>query len=896
MKKMILAAIASLLVALGATAATLDERSLFAQGHWWNPQRAGSGFEIFHAGSQAMVIWYTYSSAEQPVWYTAQGFTHALGREAWPLMKHQWLDGKKAAPTQVGTAKLTVDAHEAITFDFTLPGAAGTWKLKPYYMAGSTPEVDHSGSYFDSANSGWGITVTEQGDALGGVLYTYEPTGEPRWYAGFGRGSREVEMRVYRGPCPSCPYRASTSERVGSYRFDFQAEAGLVLRGALSVPMAQGVAIDGASLGQIGRPASRRAADRTLASFTSYASLRAYMESGTHNQRPESSGSDFSAGPPSSSSAASFSSTNLNEAGVDEMDLVKSDGRFIYAFEPSTSQSYGGTIPGRIRISEMTGATIRQAGSVVIPERPSYAKGNRGMILTQDRLVVVSGPEAYVGRSLPYYYWNAAADGPYSAIDVYDISKPDAPAALWQYEVHGTVIAARRVGNRLYLLTRFVPYIANFRYWAPAAERNAVLAQAPLERFVPQKRISWGPVTHAVEPSRIYLPPTGSQMPLSDMVVISEIDLAGPRLVNTLAIAGPIEAFYASTENLYVATGRQPLRSGTSSESLHYVTDIHQVRLAGGIAVARSGAVEGFFGVDIDKGGFRMSEHEGRLRVVTSSRTGMWGSGNTNHMTVLEPSSTAGLLKTLAYLPNARRPEPIGKPNELLYGVRFVGDRLYAVTFKKTDPLYVVNLDRPADPFIAGALEIPGYSDYLHPLGNGLLLGFGLDAVPASNSGDSQWAWFQGLHVTLFDVSDEDQPRELKRILIGKRGSTSALLQSHHAFSALQAADGSWSIGIPARLHDGAPTYGAGTPTAYYPWQESALLRFRVTGTTPATADLVQSPSLVFRRPAQNEYYDSYGDAGARDGRGILLQDGAVFVGHGQLWRQDAAGATTGPF
>jgi hypothetical protein len=88
-----------------------------------------------------------------------------------------------------------------------------------------------------------------------------------------------------------------------------------------------------------------------------------------------------------------------------------------------------------------------------------------------------------------------------------------------------------------------------------------------------------------------------------------------------------------------------------------------------------------------------------------TSSTALWGGVSQNRVTILEPSTLApGLLKTVAYLPNPQRPQMLGKPNEILYGARFAGDRLYAVTFKSIDPLYVVDLANVADPRIAGAM------------------------------------------------------------------------------------------------------------------------------------------------------------------------------------------------
>jgi hypothetical protein len=323
-----------------------------------------------------------------------------------------------------------------------------------------------------------------------------------------------------------------------------------------------------------------------------------------------------------------------------------------------------------------------------------------------------------------------------------------------------------------------------------------------------------------------------------------------------------------------------------------YSTDIHQIRLAAdAMTIVASGSIEGMLGYDADKAAFRLSEHQGRLRAVTSSST-MWGIDR-NRLTILEPSTLVpGVLKTVSYLPNARRPQTLGKPGEVLYSTRFLGDRLYAVTFKKVDPLYVVDVTDSADPKIAGALDLPGFSEYLQPLPNGLLLGFGKDAKPASTMGDGQFAWYQGLQLTLFDVANAAQPRELQRVLLGKRGSDSALLRSHHAFSALMQPNGTGSFALPARIHDGPGPLAEDWQT--YPWQYSGLMRFELRGTTAADARLMQQPTLVTHHASQP--VQSWRDAASDGARSVLFRSGTIYVTNGQFWRQDTAGNAFGPF
>ena len=129
-------------------------------------------------------------------------------------------------------------------------------------------------------------------------------------------------------------------------------------------------------------------------------------------------------------------------------------------------------------------------------------------------------------------------------------------------------------------------------------------------------------------------------------------------------------------------------------------------------------------------------------------------------------------------LPNANRPEPIGKPNETLYGVRFLGDRAYAVTFLRIDPLYVIDLADPADPRIAGELEVTGFSDFLHPVSDELLLGLGREVA-----GGTEPVAAGGVKLELFDVSDLSAPVSRGAVTIGDERTHSEANWDRHAFT-----------------------------------------------------------------------------------------------------------------
>lgn len=878
-----------------ALAVTIAERSPFAQGHWWDPTRSGSGFELFNVGEQAMAIWYTFDDAGNPVWYTAQG---TMVEPLWPILKHRWVNGSRGAYDVVGTLRFTLNSPESAQLSFTLNGRSGSWAIQPFIQSGVVNEVDHTGSYYNPANSGWGLTLTEQGDVLGGVLYTYDSAGAPTWVAGFDRGSQgTVNMISARGACPTCTYTGTTTQPAGRLTFEYEGEAAMVIRSQVTIPMAAGVNVGGTRVQQLGRPASTRRADRELAAFASEDSLKPYLDAGMLNVPPTSIGVDFAPAP----AATTFSATNLQEAGVDEADLVKTDGNLIYTFDGNASGQFNAAI--RVARVGTDGFALSPLGTVPVAVGTATDEtSNVGLYLHGGQLVSVTGT-----RPFGYFPWSIWA---YSSawmrgttnIEVFQTSPNGLPVSQWQARVDGHVISSRRIGDRLYVVSRFVPYVEGFVYGASAPATVAAnvqrLASTPYSALMPAVRVNGGPPTPLVAASNVMLPPLGTRAPSADLVTVYAIDLPTRRIVQSLAVLGSAETVYASPDNLYIATSRYQYRTPGGillPEPGFYTTDVHQVRLAAdGMSVVGTGTVEGALGYEPDKAAFRLGEYEGKLRVVTSN-SAMWGN-NKNRLTILAPSAAIpGLLKTVSILPNAQRPQPLGKPGEQLYATRFVADRLYAVTFKNIDPLYVVDLSNTADPRIAGALEMPGYSEYLHPLENGLMLGFGRDARDAPSSGDGTFAWYQGLLLTLVDVSNPAQPRELQRMVLGKRGSTSPLLTNHHAFASLRRANGALAIAIPARIHDGpAPIYGTGD-SAVYPFLESGLMQFELQGTTPASARLVQRPSLITHTGAV--YGQNYFPDPSAQARAVLFQGASVYIGNGRFWRQDAAGGIVfGPF
>jgi hypothetical protein len=214
-------------------------------------------------------------------------------------------------------------------------------------------------------------------------------------------------------------------------------------------------------------------------------------------------------------------------------------------------------------------------------------------------------------------------------------------------------------------------------------------------------------------------------------------------------------------------------------------TDLHRFVLGeDGASYRASGSVEGHLGWDNARKPYRISAHRGDIRVLGFTGESGWATPEDATTTAPSPATLtilrddgAGRLAVVSTLPNAQRPQALGKPGEQVHGVRFLGDRGYLVTFRQIDPLYVLDLADPADPKVAGALEVPGFSDHLFPLDGGLLLGVGHDVDASGMLG--------GVKVALFDTRDPAAPALLDSRTFGTLGSASGLDASPHGIGFL---------------------------------------------------------------------------------------------------------------
>ena len=407
------------------------------------------------------------------------------------------------------------------------------------------------------------------------------------------------------------------------------------------------------------------------------------------------------------------------------------------------------------------------------------------------------------------WYWSNSV----TELEFFDLSDAEQPASIESLQLDGQLVSSRRVDNTLYLVTRYTPAIEGFVPYAYdeaiRQENDSLLDTTSLVDLLPGITDSSSQTRDLVSSQDCYLPSKTVDKPESPTVItVTALPLDDPQNYSSACFLGDTETLYMTPDSLYLATTRYPyafIRPNVLSYDPQHTTSIHKFDLQGtDINYRGSGQVKGHLGWSEDKKSFRMGENGDYLNVVTSVGD-TWNETSSTRLTVLKGAADGTQLETVATV------DGIGKPGEQLYAARFLGDTAYLVTFRLTDPLYVVDLSNQESPVIVGELEIDGYSDYLHPVNDSLLLGIGKDAVPddlSSDFGGTRGAWYQGLKLALFDVSAPSQPAELDSLVIGKRGTHSPVLDDHHALSFMPAVNGAPArLAIPVDLHDTVPSY-----------------------------------------------------------------------------------------
>jgi uncharacterized secreted protein with C-terminal beta-propeller domain len=465
--------------------------------------------------------------------------------------------------------------------------------------------------------------------------------------------------------------------------------------------------------------------------------------------------------------APAFSGTNVQERDVDEPDTVKTDGRYLYTLRAEP----GDRSRQRLASVALEGGGPRLVGGVLLPQAPGYE-----LMLAGSRVLAIAR-EGYFGVLNFEGGSTYAPPEARTVVAVVDVSDPANMRIANKLVLDGAYVSARMVNGiaRIVLssTTARVPVAQPSAYSekglkAAIAKNKDLIARTTIDQWLPRFKLqdSSGAVADEgplVSCAQTYHPKTFSGF---GTVSVVTIDPSDPNPRNSAAVLGGSATVYASTHNLYVATQVWPEPRPFVMDARATVPDaaktyVHRFDIAdrANASYAASGEV---VGTVLNQ--WSLSEYDGFLRVATTDERfdAPSGSSSQSYVTVLTARGPK--------LAEVGRVGNIGT-GERIYGVRFMGSTGYVVTFRQFDPLHVVDLSVPTRPRVLGELEIPGYSAYLHPVGDGLLLGVG--AVVKSNEP-------AGTLLSLFDVRDPTHPTRLDKVEID--GTSSPVTFDHHAF------------------------------------------------------------------------------------------------------------------
>lgn len=596
-----------------------------------------------------------------------------------------------------------------------------------------------------------------------------------------------------------------------------------------------------------------------------------------------------------SKSAGNFSGTNVQVENVDEADVVKYDGRYIFAATPISYTDAGPKAELRIFSTDPATATSTPVSTTTIDT--SYWGDISDLYLVSD--AAATSGLVTIRRSMNFMYFAKAmsasttglaspetrvASASIAAVDdkrmimpqdmdrgveisLYDVRTPSSPAKAWTMTVDGDLLATRKIGNTLYLVTSFVPAIPDLRYGVTAKEdlvaNEKLIASTPTEKLLPSYAINGGVEQPLNKTSCLVSSNQQSNNGYLNLINITAVDLSKQNVVSSVCINTNVEGVYSSVNNLYLG-GSDP----TSWQDWSSFSVVHQFKYTpAGVSYVASGSVEGILGWN--EPSYRMDEYKDTLRLVTTRYS---EKGEPKHLlSLLQKVSGKSELAVVAQLPNKLQPEPIGKPGEDIYAVRFNGDRAFVVTFERKDPLYVLDLADAKNPKIAGQLEIPGFSTFLRPIGKDYVFSLG-------NQADAEGRQ-TGVKVALYDVRDITKPVEVSNHVFGDGGSWSEALYDFHALTFLQNGDNQLRVSLPMVLYKTEQV----KDSLIYTWLNSGLHMFEVNGLAANKATLDYAGSLIAESNASSEYpsWSGYDRSVLHDNAVFYIHDSKV---HSAFW------------
>lgn len=484
-------------------------------------------------------------------------------------------------------------------------------------------------------------------------------------------------------------------------------------------------------------------------------------------------GSSQNGAPTGGGGDTKYGETNVQVKGVDEPDIIKNDGSYLYALA-------GNSV---VIAKAGPGGSVEKAAVIKASENESM----QALFVWGDRLVVFSTSYNYSrsGEEGMYYdVYNSST----CRTAVYDVGDRTDPKLVKDLKQDGDFMSARLIDGELYVLSSYYVYV-----YGGVKVEEACIPEVSVDGKT--ESIDYRDISVVSETEPNYL-------------IVSGLNLDDLKAdVSKKAVLGGGGSAYCNAENLFVSrsvwdatlvydTAVKTDAEGAgdtvaSVDAQAGKTVIYKFSIGGGkVEFIRKGEISGQV-----LNQFSMDEYDGYFRIATTN--GSWGSSTSSNVFVLDKDlNIVGKVQNIA-------------KGERIFAARFIGKTAYLVTFEQTDPLFVVNLDNPKKPFIAGELKIPGFSNYLHPVSDTLLLGIG------QNGNDD--GILAGVKLSLFDVSDPENPKEADTYII--QGECYSEASNDHKAVMLYPEKG--LIGLPVmRYITGQNYYGA----------ESSFLTIRIEG------------------------------------------------------------------
>jgi uncharacterized secreted protein with C-terminal beta-propeller domain len=493
---------------------------------------------------------------------------------------------------------------------------------------------------------------------------------------------------------------------------------------------------------------------------------------------------------PDAPDAPSYSGTNVHEAGVDEPDLVKTDGRRIVvvsqgrlrvvdaasrveigALNLIPDEFSGEPVPWVVADLLLAGdhALVLVEGSYGWPEpglrgtEPVEPAEPAGPVAPDVQPDVPPEPDLPVAPDAEVSPELSPVPAPIMGPQLLLVDLTGTPRILSEYTMDGSLVDARAVGSTARVVVRSAPQLEfprdpNASEQESLAANREVVASAELSDFLPRYEVTTGGevATGQVDCTSMSRPATYTA---TSMLTVLTFDLAAPELGDgaPVTVVADGDTVYSNGPGLYVATdlrwriGPTPLGpvpdvdADVETTEVEDGTEIYKFDTSqpGPPRYVASGKVDGWL---INQ--YAMSEWDGHLRVATTDGESWWNEESDSESTVYVLAERDGALVETGSVGG------LGK-GERIYSVRFTGPVGYVVTFRETDPLYTVGLSDPANPVLLGELHVTGYSAYLHPIDEGRLIGVGQEADEQGRT--------EGTQVSLFDVSDLADPQVLAR-------------------------------------------------------------------------------------------------------------------------------------